>query len=188
MADSEQGEVTRLLAGWRTGDPAAFEALVPLVYEQLHRIAIGVMRAERSDHTLQPTALVNELYVRLLNQRTISWSDREHFFTFVARVMRNILIDHARTNKAARRGGDNQKLPLADDLAWVNTADDGLIDLDAKLAQLEKMDSRKARVVELRFFLALTNEEVADILGVSRPTIERDIRFIRAWLYRELKP
>ncbi|MFN7919017.1 MAG: sigma-70 family RNA polymerase sigma factor [Bryobacteraceae bacterium] len=181
------GEVTRLLAEWRSGAPQAFEELVPLVYDQLHRIAIGAMRRERLDHTLQATALVNELYVRLLNQRSIGWNDREHFFTFAARVMRNILIDHARANKAARRGGAGRKLPIADDLAWVDTTDEGLLDLEVKLAQLEQMDSRKARLVELRFFLALTNDEAAEVLGISRATVERDVKFVRAWLYRELK-
>ncbi len=187
MGDQNQGDVTRLLAQWRTGDPDAFEALVPLIYDQLHRIALGVMRRERIDHTLQATALVNELYVTLLKQHSVTFGDREHFFSFAARLMRNILIDHARSNKAARRGGsDKQRIPMAEDLAWVDTTDDGLLDLEQRLAQLERLDPRKARIVELRFFLALTNEETAEIMGISRATVDRDIKFVRVWLYREL--
>jgi RNA polymerase sigma factor (TIGR02999 family) len=187
MAD-QTGEVTRLLEGWRDGDPEAFSRLVPLVYDQLHRIALGIMRRERSDHTLQPTALVNELYVKLLQQRKMSCNDREHFYTFTARLMRNILIDHARTRMAQRRGGKERiDLPLPPDLAWVGSSDEELLDLNRALERLEAIDPRKARLIELRFFLSFTTEEACEALNISHATAERDLKFARGWLYRELR-
>ena len=186
--EESAGEVTRLLQGWREGDPEAFERLIPVVYDQLHRIALGLMRRERSDHTLQATALLNELYVRLLNQRKVSWEARGHFFTFTARLMRNILVDHARTRNAQRRGGAEQwKLPITDDLPWIGDADEDLFDLSRALDKLEKLDARKARIVELRFFLSFTTIETADVLGISNATVERELKFIRSWLFRELR-
>jgi len=182
------GEVTRLLQSWREGDPEAFERLIPVVYDQLHRIALGLMRHERSDHTLQATALLNELYVRLLNQRKVSWEARGHFFTFTARLMRNILVDHARSRSAQRRGGEDQwKLPITDDLPWIGDADENLFDLSRALDKLEKLDARKARIVELRFFLSFTTVETADVLGISHATVERELKFARSWLFRELR-
>ncbi|MBL0160884.1 MAG: sigma-70 family RNA polymerase sigma factor [Bryobacterales bacterium] len=182
------GEVTRLLQSWREGDPEAFERLIPVVYDQLHRIALGLMRHERSDHTLQATALLNELYVRLLNQRKVSWEARGHFFTFTARLMRNILVDHARSRTAQRRGGEDQwKLPITDDLPWIGDADENLFDLSRALDKLEKLDARKARIVELRFFLSFTTVETADVLGISHATVERELKFARSWLFRELR-
>jgi len=182
------GEVTRLLQSWREGDPEAFERLIPVVYDQLHRIALGLMRHERSDHTLQATALLNELYVRLLNQRKVSWEARGHFFTFTARLMRNILVDHARSRSAQRRGGEDQwKLPITEDLPWIGDADENLFDLSRALDKLEKLDARKARIVELRFFLSFTTVETADVLGISHATVERELKFARSWLFRELR-
>ena len=182
------GEVTRLLQSWREGDPEAFERLIPVVYDQLHRIALGLMRHERSDHTLQATALLNELYVRLLNQRKVSWEARGHFFTFTARLMRNILVDHARSRTAQRRGGEDQwKLPITEDLPWIGDADENLFDLSRALDKLEKLDARKARIVELRFFLSFTTVETADVLGISHATVERELKFARSWLFRELR-
>ncbi len=187
MAESD-GEVTRMLAKWREGDPDVMEGLVPLVYGQLHRIARGYMRRERDDHTLQPTALVNEVYMRLLNQRKIAWNDRGHFFTFAARMMRNILKDHARAHLAERRGGPNAiRLPLSDDVAWVGTSSEEILDLNRALDRLEQLDERKAHLVELRFFLALTMEETAEVLSISLATAERDLKFTRSWLFHELK-
>lgn len=182
------GEVTRLLERWREGDPNVLENLIPLVYEQLHRIAKRYMRHEREDHTLQPTALVNEVYMRLLNQRKISWHDRGHFYTFAARMMRNILKDHARAHLADRRGGSGAiRLPLSDELAWVGTSSVEILDLNRALDRLEQLDQRKAHVVELRFFLALTMEETAEVLSISLATAERDLKFSRSWLFHELK-
>jgi len=164
------------------------ENLMPLVYGQLHRIAEGYMRREREDHTLQPTALVNEVYMRLLNQRKVTWNDRVHFFVFAARMMRNILKDHARAHLADRRGGGAMHLPMSDELAWVGSSPEQLLDLNRALDKFELLDSRKAQLVELRFYLALTMDEAADVLGISRATAERDLKFARSWLHRELNP
>jgi RNA polymerase sigma factor (TIGR02999 family) len=186
MVDGE-GEVTRMLERWREGDPDVLENLIPLVYGQLHRIAKGYMRREREDHTLQPTALVNEVYMRLLNQRKITWHDRGHFYTFAARMMRNILKDHARAHLADRRGGPNAiRLPLTDEVAWVGTSSAEILDLNRALDKLEVLDKRKAHLVELRFFLALTMEETAEVLSISLATAERDLKFSRSWLFHEL--
>jgi RNA polymerase sigma factor (TIGR02999 family) len=185
--DSDGGEVTRHLQRWREGDPEAFENLVPVVYQQLHNIAIGLMRRERTGHTLQATALLNELYVRLVNQQKITWSDRQQFFTFTAHLMRNILVDHARARGAQRRGGPERvQIPLTDELPWLSTNEESILDLNRALDRLEKMDARKARLVELRFFLSCTSEEAAEILEVSTSTVERDLKFVKSWLYREL--
>ncbi len=181
------GEVTRLLQSWREGDRDAFEQLIPVVYDQLHRIALGLMRRERNDHTLQPTALLNELYMRLLNQRKVGWNDREHFFTFTARLMRNILMDHARARMAQRRGGPERIfLTLPEDMAWIGATDEELLDLHCALDRLEEIDPRKARLLELKFFLSFTTEEACDIMGLSHATAERDLKFAKSWLYREL--
>jgi len=183
----ETGEVTQMLERWRDGDPKAVESLIPLVYAQLHRIAKGYMRHEREDHTLQPTALVNEVYMRLLNQRKVTWNDRGHFFTFAARMMRNILKDHARAHLAERRGGPGAiKLPLTDEVAWIGSSSADLLDLNRALDRLEQLDKRKAQLVELRFFLALTMEETAEVLSISLATAERDLKFSRSWLFHEL--
>jgi RNA polymerase sigma factor (TIGR02999 family) len=186
MAEAD-GEVTQMLEKWRDGDPAVLERLMPLVYGQLHRIAKGYMRHERDDHTLQPTALVNEVYMRLLNQRKITWHDRGHFFTFAARMMRNILKDHARAHLAERRGGPGAiRLPLTDEVAWVGSSSAEILDLNRALDKLEQLDQRKAQLVELRFFLALTMEETAEVLSISLATAERDLKFSRSWLFHEL--
>jgi len=186
--DDDSGEVTLLLRRWQQGDPEVLGALIPLVYEQLHKIAEGYMRRERDDHTLQPTALVNELYMRLLNQHKVSWNDRVHFFVFAARIMRNILKDHARAHLADRRGGGAMHLPVSEELAWVGTTPEQLLDLNRALDKLETFDARKAQLVELRFFLALTMDEAADVLGISLATAERDLKFARSWLHMALNP
>jgi RNA polymerase sigma factor (TIGR02999 family) len=183
-----EGEVTQLLGRWREGDPDVLERLMPLVYAQLHRIAQGYMRREREDHTLQPTALVNEVYMRLINQRKITWHDRGHFFTFAARMMRNILKDHARAHLADRRGGKQAiRLPISEDIAWVGTSYADILDLNRAIDRLELLDKRKAHLLELRFFLALTMEETAEVLSISLATAERDLKFSRSWLLHELK-
>ena len=188
-SDANTGDVTVLLERWRGGDPDVLARLMPLVYDQLHAIAQGYMRRERDDHTLQPTALVNEVYLRLLRQRSVHWNDRVHFFTFAARMMRNILKDHARAHLADRRGGAGAiKLPLTEEIAWVGSSPEQMLDLNMALDKLEALDLRKAQMVELRFFLAFTVDEAADLLGVSVATAERDLKFSRSWLYRELNP
>jgi RNA polymerase sigma factor (TIGR02999 family) len=185
----QAGEVTQLLQEWQAGTPGALAELVPLVYHQLHTIAEGYMRRERPDHTLQPTALVNELYMRLLNQRKVAWSDRVHFYVFAAGTMRNILRDHARAHLADSRGGKGAiRLPISDEIAWVGTSPEEILDLHRALEKLGDLDLRKAQIVELRFYLALTVPEVAEVLSVSIATVERDLKFARSWLHRELHP
>ena len=187
MEPDQKGEITQLLDRWRTGDSAAFEAMVPLVYEQLHRIAAGLMRREREDHTLQPTALLNEVYMRLVRQKKADWNDRRHFFTFAAMLMRNILTDYARARLAKRRGGSEWiKMELSDDMAFIGSEAEEVLDLNSALERLEDLDPRKARIVEMRYFLAFTTEEAAEALEISAATAERDLKFARSWLYREL--
>jgi RNA polymerase sigma factor (TIGR02999 family) len=161
---------------------------VPAIYSDLRRLAQSMMRRERSDHTLQATALLNETYMRLVNQQQVAWEDRSHFYAFSARLMRNILTDHARARLADRRGGKGQiRIELTDDLAWIGSADEEIIDLHRALEHLESLDPRKARVVEMRYFLSFTTPEVAESLGISLATAERDLQFARGWLYRELR-
>jgi RNA polymerase sigma factor (TIGR02999 family) len=188
MTDANRGEITLLLDRWRSGDPAAFDSLVPVVYNDLRRLAQSMMRRERSDHTLQATALLNETYMRLVKQRKVALEDRSHFYAFAARLMRNILTDHARAHLAERRGGREQiKIELTDDLAWIGTSDAQILDLYRALERLEALDARKARAVDLRYFFAFTTAEVADALEISLATAERDLQFARGWLFRELR-
>jgi RNA polymerase sigma factor (TIGR02999 family) len=185
--EPEIGEVTVLLQRWKEGDSEVLARLTPLVYEQLHVIARSYMNRERDDHTLQPTALVGEVFLRLLNQRKAVWNDRVHFYVFAASVMRNILKDHARAHLADRRGGGAPKLPLSDELAWVGSSSEAVLDLHGALEKLELFDARKAKIVELRFFLGLSMEEAADVMSLSLATVERDLKFARSWLHRELQ-
>jgi RNA polymerase sigma factor (TIGR02999 family) len=188
MSRENPGEVTQLLQSWQAGDTVNLERLMPLVYSDLHRIAVGLMRRERSDHTLQPTALLNELYMRLLRQRKMSCEDRQHFFIFAARLMRNILTDHARGRLAqCRGGGDRPDLPPSAFLTWIGTTDEDLLDLNRALERLESQDPRKARLLELRFYLSCTVEEACEILNISHATAERELRFARAWLFSTLR-
>jgi RNA polymerase sigma factor (TIGR02999 family) len=188
MSRESPGEVTQLLLSWQAGDAVNLQRLMPLVYDDLHRIAVGLMRRERCDHTLQPTALLNELYMRLLRQRKMSCEDRHHFFVFAARLMRNILTDHARARMAqCRGGGDRHDLPPSRFLSWVGTSDEDLLDLNRALDRLETQDPRKARLLELRFYLSCTTEEACEILDISHATAERELRFARAWLFSTLR-
>jgi RNA polymerase sigma factor (TIGR02999 family) len=187
MNDEKPGEITQLLHEWKEGNREAFDRLMPLVYNDLRNIATGLMRRERSGHTLQPTALLHELYFRLAQQRRVGIGDRGHFYTFAAKLMRMILVDHARAHNAQRRGGPNVRAPLSDELPWLGNRNSDLLDLNRALDRLEQIDTRKARMIELRFFLALTVDEIADVLEVSKATVDRDLKFIRGWLYRELK-
>lgn len=179
-------DVTRLLGELRQGSPDAEGKLAPLVYRQLHRLAAGYMRRERPDHTLQPTALVNEAYLRLVSQEQTDWQDRAHFFGVAARLMRQILVDHARARQAGKRGGLIQKLPLDGALDFSPARSRELIELDNALRSLERLDLRQSRIVELRFFAGLTVEETAEVLGISPRTVKRDWNVARAWLYGEL--
>ncbi len=185
----DSGDVTIWLQRWRDGDQEALHQLIPLVYDTLHRIADSYMRRERDEHTLQSTALINEVYLRLQKQRKVNWEDRKHFFVFAAMMMRNVLTDYARAQLAERRGGETVvHVPLTDESAWVGTSPEQVIDLANALKRLEALDERKARVVELRYFLALTMEETAETLNVSLATAERDLKFARSWLNLELSP
>ncbi len=175
-------EVTELLIEWREGDAAALDRLMPLVYAELHRLARAYLRRERADHTLDPTELVHEAYLRLVDRTHPQWRDRTHFYAVAAKLMRRILVDHARSLHAEKRGGGVVKLALEDvgEPGWQRAAD--LIALDDALKALEAVDERKGRVVELRFFAGLSLEETADFLGVARATVISDLRLARAWL------
>jgi RNA polymerase sigma factor (TIGR02999 family) len=179
-------EVTALLARWRRGDEAAVAELMPVVYGELHRLASTAMRGERRDHTLQATALVHEAYLRLAGGVTPAWRDRLHFYAVAARTMRRILVDHARRQRSARRGGGAAQVTLADDALPSAPPAVDLLDLDDALEELACHDRRKARVVELYLFAGLTAAETAAALEVSEPTVRLDVRLARAWLVRRL--
>ena len=178
--------MTGLLLAWRGGDEAALEQLVPLVHQELHRIARGCMRGERAGHSLQATALVYEAYLRLIGAQQVDWQNRVHFLAVSARLMRRILVDFARAKNYQKRGGGAQAVTLDEALVVVEPGRD-LIAIDEALDALAKMDERKAKVVEMRFFGGLTVEETAAALGVSPDTVMRDWRLAKAWLMRELK-
>ena len=180
------GDVTRLLVELRSGNPEAEAKLIPVVYNHLHRLAAHYMRRERPDHTLQATALVNEAYLRLVSQEATSWQDRAHFFGVAAHLMRQILVDHARSRQAGKRGGPAEKLPLDEALELSPARSRELIELDDALKSLGQLDPQQARVVELRFFAGLTVEETAEVLGISPRTVKRDWSVARAWLHGEL--
>ncbi len=179
-------EVTQLLKAWGAGDEQALEKLSPLVYEQLHRVAQRYMAGERSDHTLQTTALVNEVYLRLVDCEQVRWQDRAHFFAVSARLMRRILVDFARSRGYQKRGAGIAHISLDEAPSVCNEPDANLLALDEALKALGRIDERKSRVVELRFFGGLSMEETAEVLGVSSDTVLREWRLARAWLLREL--
>lgn len=180
--------VTELLMAWRTGGPAVEARLIPVVYDELHRMARQALRSEARDgtHTLQTTALVHELYLRLVDQRRASWQHRAHFFGIAARMLRRILVDHARGKRAQKRGGGVQAITLVDAIAKQSADDDDIAALDEALTRLEAMDPRQARIVELRYFTGLNIEETAEALGMSAATVKREWAIARAWLRREL--
>ena len=179
-------DVTGLLLAWGEGDQDAFERLVPLVHAELHRIAKGCMRGESAGHSLQPTALVNEAYLRLVDTRRVDWQDRTHFFSMAARLMRRVLVDHARNRRYLKRGGGAMLVTLPDDLVPDEPGRD-LVALDDALNALADVDERKGRVIELRFFGGLSVEETAGVLNVSVNTVMRDTKLAKAWLLRELR-
>lgn len=179
-------DVTRLLEGFSAGDDVAQDELLRVVYEELRVLARSQLRAEPDGHTLQPTALVHEAYIRLVQQRVSNWKSRAHFFGIAAQAMRRILVDHARRKKAAKRGG-GRAVTLVDAAASVEAPGLDVIALDGALQELEREDPRAARIVEMRFFAGLEVKEVAQALGVSEPTVKRDWRHAKAWLYRRLE-
>ncbi len=177
---------TRMLAAMGQGDSAAAAKLLPLVYDELRALAARSLRRERPDHTLQPTALVHEAFLRLIHQHDAEYHSRTHFFAVAAQIMRRILVDHARTHHYQKRGGGAEHLPLLDPLIGGVERSRDMIALDDALTALAQIDSRKARVVELRFFAGLGVEEIAEVLDVSSDTVMRDWKLARAWLVREL--
>lgn len=179
--------ITQLLLKWSEGDNSALERLMPLVYDELRRLAVRYLRRERANHTLQPTALVNEAYLRLVDQQKVEWHNRAQFFGLAARLMRNILVDHARQRQAAKRGGEPHRISLEIEVQAGVEPEFEFLALHEALERLALFDKQKERIVELRFFGGLSIEETAAILEIGHATVERDWKFARAWLKRELK-
>lgn len=188
MSGKPQHEVTQILHDWSGGDADAPERLMPLVYNELRRLARIFLAKERGAHTLQPTALVHEAYLRLVDQTRVSWQNRAHFYGIASSMMRRVLIDHARAHATEKRGGDAIRLSLDDMQIPLEQRAAGLLALDEALEKMSQMDERKGRIVELRFFGGLSDEEIAEVLGVSTRTVLRDWKTARLWLYRELAP
>ena len=186
-AMSENQEVTLLLSALTRGEDGAATKLIPVVYDELRRLAGSYMRRERVDHTLQATALVHEAYLKLVEQRSVNWQSRAHFFGVAAQLMRRILIDHARGHSRQKRGGEQKKVSLDEAFVFSERQADELLAVDDSLNRLAEIDPRQARVVELRFFGGLSVEETGEVLGVSPKTIKRDWSVAKAWLYADLK-
>jgi len=181
------GDITALLVDWGNGDQSALEKLLPLVERELHRLAHSYMRRENPDHTLQTTALINETYLRLVDQRKVEWQNRAHFFGIAAQIMRRILLNYARDQNRQKRGGKAIHVSLSQAVVMPAEKDRELIALNDALIRLEALDPRKSRVVELRYFGGLSVEEAAEVLSVSQITVMRDWQFAKAWLARELQ-
>lgn len=186
MQRGKSNEVTELLVRWRCGDRAALDALIPLVYDELRRLAHSYLQRERSDHTLQSTALVHEVYGRLVGQNSPDWRDRAHFFGVAAQLMRQILVDYARNRLAAKRGGGACRVTLEDAMAQAPRFDADILALDDALKSLAKIDPQQSRVVELRYFAGLSIEDTSEVMGISSSTVNRDWNTARVWLFREL--
>jgi RNA polymerase sigma-70 factor, ECF subfamily len=186
MTQSSAHEVTQLLIEWSNGDRAALEKLMPLIHEELRRLAHHYMRRERSGHTLQTTALVNEAYLKLVNRKAAHWQNRAHFFAIAAQSMRSILVDHARGLAYAKRGGGAPKIALEEELIVSRERAGEVLALDEALSLLAKIDPKQSRIVELRFFGGLTIEETAEVLDLSPATIKREWTTAKAWLYNQL--
>ncbi len=181
-----RSEVTECLDAWSQGDPDALSQLMPLVVDDLRRIAAKYLSGESPTHTLQPTALVNEVYLRLVGRQSVRWKNREQFFAFSAEIMRRILVDHARRKSAARHGGEAVSIPFDDTICFPHLDTVDLLALDEALERLEAIDPRQRRIVELRFFTGLTLEETAEVLGVSSMTVKREWRTAKLWLCDQL--
>ena len=186
MTRTHQHQITQLLAEWSEGNHSALDKLYPLVYEELHRLARRYMSREKKGHTLQTTALINEAYVRLVDQKNVHWANRSHFFAISAQIMRRILIDHARRHAYAKRGGGAQQVSLEEVATVARDLGSDLVRLDEALKTLAEMDPRRSQVVELRYFGGLNNEEIAGVLKISENTVTRDWNMARAWLYQQL--
>jgi RNA polymerase sigma factor (TIGR02999 family) len=181
-----QTQITQLLQKWQEGNNEALETLMPLVYAELKRLAGSYLRRERPDHTLQSAALVNEAYLRLVDQTQTQWQNKAHFFGIAAQMMRRILADHARGHNAAKRGAGMPELELNEAVAQAQTKSVDLLDLEEALQKLEKLDAQQGKIVELRFFSGLSIEDTANVLGISPATVKRDWAAARAWLFREV--
>ena len=180
--------ITQLLIDWGQGDQAALEKLMPLVYSELRRLAGLYLRRERAEHTLQPTALVNEAYLKLIDQRNAKWQNRAHFFGISAQLMRRILVDHARQHQAVKRGGSvQQRISITSAEKFAKQPEVDLLALNEALDELAAMDTQQSRIVELKFFGGLSIEEIAEVLGIGHATVERDWKMARAWLRRQLE-
>ena len=179
--------ITGLLLKWSGGDATALEQLMPLVYDELRRLAVRYLRRERDNHSLQPTALVNEAYLRLVDQQKVEWQSRAQFYGLAARVMRNILVDHARSRQAAKRGGEQFQVSFDGDHQGIVNPEIEFLAVHEALERLATFDEQKAQIVELRFFGGLSIEETAEVLRVGHATVERDWKLARAWLRRELE-
>jgi RNA polymerase sigma-70 factor (ECF subfamily) len=179
-------EVTQLLAAWRDGDQQALDKLMPLVYDELRRIASRYMKRERAGHTLQTSALVNEAYLRMVGQQNVDWQNRAHFFGVAASIMRHLLVDRARANGRVRRGRNPQQVSFDEAAVVSEQRGEELLALDEALTKLNEIDERKVKIVELRYFSGLSAEETAEVLGVSEITVKREWLKAKAWLYREL--
>ena len=179
------GEITILLREWSEGKAPEEGQLFELVYPNLRRTAGALFRHERTEHLLQPTGVVNELFLRLLQQRKLEFTDRQHFYRFAARLMRRILVDYARSEKRQKRDGGTP-VPLQEGLAWVESNPAEVIDLDRVLEELEKIDPRKCRMIELRYLMGFTSDETADLMELSKASVDRDLRFARSWLQSRL--
>lgn len=179
-------EVTQLLVNWRNGNKQALDDLVPLVYAELRKLAVRFLRNERKDHTLQPTGLIHEAYLRLAHQEVPDWKNRIHFYGVAAHLMREILVDHARKTRAAKRGGSAAKINLDETIVCSPKRPADLIAVDDALSALSGIDPRKCRVIELRYFAGLSMQETAEVLNISVATVTRDLRLAEAWLRREI--
>lgn len=186
MSEQQPSEITRILQDWNDGNEAAKERLLPFVYDELRRQARRLMAKERADHTLQPTALVHEAFLRLSEQTGIEWRDRAHFYGFASRVMRQILVDHARLHAAAKRGSRPIHFSLDDVQIPIEERAEAILILNEALERLEKFDEQQARIVEMRFFGGMNNAEIAESLDISERTVGREWQAARLWLFREL--
>jgi len=185
MSDQKKA-VTELLNQHQEGDKDAMEKLLPVIYAELKKIAAAYMRKERPGHTLEATALVNEAYFKLIDQNNVQWQSRAHFYGVAAQIMRRILCDHARAKQAEKRGGKDIRIPLEDILNLGHQVDSGIVELDDAIKRLAVLNERQAKVVEMRFFAGLSNEDIAETLGTSLATVKRDWTFAKAWLFKEL--
>lgn len=189
MSQTSSQELTQMLIQLSEGNAQVVDDILPLIYNELRSLASNYLRRERSDHTLQPTALVHEAYIKLIDQTQVKWQNRAHFFGIAANIMRRILVDYARKHHAEKRGGDAEKLPLEEEIMIVSVGKSAeLLALDEALENLAKVDPQKSKIVELRYFGGLSVEETAEVLGVSEITVKRHWRMAKAWLYGQLAP